>query len=155
MMRFSPVCLIVLTTVLSETSTNRADVIVRVPFVNVEVGNGVRVQAPFVNVQVPPVVPAPTGTVVPPVVVPAPPPSGALRPLTLPEFAASFQPAPGNYEVLLVHSRTGCPVQVGFTLPCGCPRKVRVTKHQLVFDYGRDKVTIRFGLCGQVRVLYH
>lgn len=154
-MRSSPVCLMALSAALSYTSASRADVIVRVPFVNVEVGNGVRVQAPFVNVQVPPPVP-PVVVPSPPPAIPQPaPPSGAIRPLTLQEFAASFQPGPGNYEVLLVHSRTGCPVQVGFTLPCGCPRKVRVSRHQIVFDYGRETVMIRFGLCGKVRVLYH
>jgi hypothetical protein len=74
----------------------------------------------------------------PPAIVP-------LRPLTVNEFAASFRPLPGRYEVLLVHPKTGCPVKVCFTLPPGCPRKVRVNGHKIVFDYKCQRdVVIRF-----------
>src|SRR5262249_9693354 len=52
---------------------------------------------------------------------PVPPPT-VVRPLTLAEFAESFKPAPGTYEVVLLHPDTCCPVKVCFTLPCGCPK---------------------------------
>jgi hypothetical protein len=74
--------------------------------------------------------------------------------LTLAEFASAFRPVPGTHQVLLVHPRTGRPVPVEFTLPPGVPRKVSVRRHELAFDYGRDEVTIRFGLLGRVRVSY-
>ena len=80
----------------------------------------------------------PPAIVPPPIVVP-------LRPLTVNEFVASFRPLPGRYEVLLVHPKTGCPVKVCFTLPPGCPRKVRVNGHKIVFDYKcQHDVVIRF-----------
>jgi hypothetical protein len=74
--------------------------------------------------------------------------------MTLDEFAAAFQPVPGIHEVTLVHPRTGQPVTVQFTLPPGVPRKVRVSRRDLEFDYGRHEVDIRFLLRGRVRVDY-
>jgi hypothetical protein len=74
--------------------------------------------------------------------------------MTLAEFAAAFQPAPGNFEVQLIHPGTGQPVTVQFTLPRGTPRKVRVHRRELEFDYGREEVTIRFGILGRVKVHY-
>jgi hypothetical protein len=166
-------------------STNHADWSLRVPFVTVEKGQGVRVRTPFVDVQVPPyatpILPAPAleglppptpyvgpppaaagepplppGTVAPPQPGPVqttiPPPQA--RPLTPAEFAASFKPGPGNYEVVLLHPRSGQPVQVNFTLPPGQLRRIRVSRLHLVFDYGRQEVTIRFLLGGRVRVSY-
>jgi hypothetical protein len=145
-----------------------AQVIVRAPFVRVEVGSGVHVRAPFTNVQVsrsePPlelpggvpvgqpsqVEPVPTLPPPTPLVPPAP---VVVRPITLREFAASFQPLPGNYEVVFAHTRTGCPVKVCFTLPPGCP-KVLCSRHQIEFDYGKCEVEIRFQLFGRVKVEY-
>jgi hypothetical protein len=75
-----------------------------------------------------------------------------VRALTLDEFARSFQPLPGRYEVVLVHPLTGCPVNVCFALPPGCPKKVRVHRRQLEFDYGRHDVVIHFERNGDVRV---
>jgi hypothetical protein len=74
--------------------------------------------------------------------------------MTLDEFATSFQPAPGLHEVTLIHPRTGQPVTVQFNLPPGMPKKVRVSRRDLAFDYGRHEVDIRFLLRGRVRVDY-
>jgi hypothetical protein len=92
----------------------------------------------------------------------APPPqpvaAGALqpppRPPTLCEFAANFKAGPGTFEVCLVHPVTHCPVKVCFTLPCGCPKKVKVQKHELKFDYGRHDVELHFKRDGTVKVKY-
>src|SRR5262245_768352 len=88
----------------------------------------------------------------PAVVLPAPTP---VRPPTHAEFARHFQPLPGRYEVVLLHPYTHCPVQVCFTLPPGCPKKVRVERRELEFDYGRREVEIRFYRDGGVRVMYN
>ena len=88
----------------------------------------------------------------PPTIVP-PPAIIPVRPMTLDEFAASFKPLPGRYEVLLIHPKSGCPVKVCFTLPPGCLRKVCVTRHKIEFVYKcRRDVVIRFMLCGKVWV---
>jgi len=166
-----------------------AQVVVRTPFVDVRVGNGVYVRAPFVTLYVPArrtvrMAPPPRPVRVvrasaqPPLVVPAPTPIGpptrrqaepppvpveelrtlpvspvpVVRPLTVQEFAASFRPVAGTYEVMLEHPRTHRPVKVCFTLPEGAPRKVRVNRLKLEFDYGRRKVTVRFFHNGTVRV---
>jgi hypothetical protein len=81
-----------------------------------------------------------------------PPP--LIRPMTMAEFAKVFQAAPGQYEVLLVNPVTHAPAKVCFELPPGCPKKVRVFKRQMVFDYGRRDVVIRFDCHGAVRVTY-
>jgi hypothetical protein len=88
----------------------------------------------------------------PPVVVtPSPVPA---CPLSLCDFAATFKPAPGSYEVWLIHPKKGCPVKVCFTLPCGCPH-VRVCKRDLIFDYGKQQVKIHFLLlCAKATVSY-
>jgi hypothetical protein len=102
--------------------------------------------------QNPPPVPKQEIVVPGPAVVPAP---TAVRPMTLAEFAEAFKPAPGTYEVVLLHPDTCCPVKVCFTLPCGCPKKVRVFKRTLTFVYdGYEKVRIHFPLCGTARVTY-
>jgi len=80
--------------------------------------------------------------------VPPPPPAGALpmpRPLlpgpeaasalTLEQFAGSFEPKPGNYEVTLRNPITGVPTLVRFTLPEGTPR-VLLRPREIEFDYG-------------------
>lgn len=92
----------------------------------------------------PPRVLLPVDGVPPPLVAPAPIP---VRALSIAEFAATFQPAPGNYEVFLLHPNTGCPVCVKFCLPPGCP-KVRTTKRMVTFDYGKHEVRIRFKIIG-------
>jgi hypothetical protein len=74
--------------------------------------------------------------------------------MTLDEFAAAFKPCPGTHRVCLIHPRTGQPVDVEFTLPPGVPRKVRVLRRDLEFDYGRQEVDVRFLLRGGVKVVY-
>lgn len=85
---------------------------------------------------------------------PVPPPAVAPRPISLEEFASTFKPLPGTYEITFIHPRKKCPVNVTFTLPadCGCPR-MRVTKHEIEFDYGKHQVEIRFRLFGKVSVI--
>jgi hypothetical protein len=148
----------------------RADVIVRVPFVAVEVGaGGVHVRAPFVYILLPSrrrVVisqPAPVEELLPPLssrvvprdwLSPRPEPSAlAGKPLTLAEFAERFKPAPGSYEVVLIHPVSKAPVAVRFTLPNGAPKAVRALPRQLVFNYGRDAVRLRFKADGSVKVI--
>jgi hypothetical protein len=160
-------------------SPARADVIVRVPFVGVYVGPpGVSVRAPFFRLNVPsgppvvvlpaqpvPVVPGspnvppplpqePVALQPPPLPVP-PPPSAVVagRPQTLNEFAASFKPAPGTYETVLINPVTQNPVKVTFSLPAGNP-KIRVFPRRLEFDYGsrRQSVEIRFDRKDRVHV---
>src|SRR5207248_2907670 len=164
---------------------SQAEVVVRTPFVLVRIGKphppgpgDVVVRTPFVGVRVTrpahvPACPAPTAPPTQPVEPGAPPPvpvdppaevSPAPRPADLPatvraltvrEFASSFRPRAGEHEVLLLHPLTGKPVKVGFTLPPGTPRKVRVTRRALTLDYGRrDVVVIRFFRDGTVRVRY-
>ena len=135
---------------------------VRVPFFNLNVGNGIPVGMP-IPVQVPPppvpvgpgqnvpvmppVPPEPTPVVAPGQVVVPPPPAQAVvaRPPTLNEFAASFRPMPGAYEVVLLNPVTNHAVKVNFTLPPGSPT-IRVFPRRLEFDYGsrRQSVEIRF-----------
>ncbi len=88
-----------------------------------------------------------------PIVLPAAPlaPAPVVRPITLAEFAATFQPLPGTYEITFIHPRKKCPVCVTFTLPPGCP-KMCVSKHDIVFDYGKCAVDIRFRFFGKVSV---
>jgi hypothetical protein len=112
--------------------------------------------AAVASAQLAPVPPlSPSETLPPPQVVPGLPPPVALpiRPMTVSEFVASFKPLPGNYEVMLIHPKTCCPVKVCFTLPPGCLRKVRCTGHKIVFDYKCQRdVVIRFLHSGKVRV---
>jgi hypothetical protein len=128
-------------------SSASAGWLVRAPFVAVGGGpGGVSVQAPFVDVRV--------GPASGPVVVTPPPAPVVVTAPTLEEFAATFRPAPGTYEVTVRHSRSGCPVTVCFTLPPGCP-KVRVNRHQLDFEYPCQDVRIRCQIGGKVKVSYH
>jgi len=90
----------------------------------------------------------------PPVVQAPPPPPPVVKALTLDEFAAAFKPCPGTHRVCLIHPRTGQPVDVEFTLPAGAPGKVRVHRRELEFDYGRQRVDVRFQPRGGVRVVY-
>jgi hypothetical protein len=110
----------------------------------------------FVSAQFAPIAPPPpSGTLPLPQPMPEPPPPVVVpvRPLTVNEFAASFKPLPGTYEVLLIHPKTGCPVKVCFTLPPGCIRKVRVNGHKIEFVYKCQRdVVIRFLHNGKVWV---
>ena len=147
------------------TETARADLFVRVPFVRVEVGGpGVYVRAPFVDLWVPhelPIyreVPAPGVQVVPPppqvmppasdlpmqpavpgqnnlVPPPLPVPLQAAYP-TLNDFARTFQPRAGHYDVTIVNPVTKQPTQVRFSLPEGSPRRVIVNRDEIEFRYG-------------------
>jgi hypothetical protein len=114
------------------------------------------VQAPPVVVQPPVIVQPPVlpGPIVsqPAVVVPAPV-VVATPVMTHREFAAAFKPLPGRYEVTLMHPGSNCPVTVCFNLPEGCPRVV-VRHREILFDYGRHEVEIRFALFGKVKVTY-
>lgn len=99
--------------------------------------------------------PPPPEVLLPPAGAPVLPPPALVRPPTHAEFARQFQPAPGRYEVVLLHPCTNCPVQVCFTLPPGCPKRVRVERRELEFDYGRCEVEIRFYRNGTARVEYN
>ncbi len=145
---------------------SRAGFFLRVPFVTVHVDRGVYVGAGPVQVQVPgravALPPGPQGVIVsqaapavpadalPP---PTPLPGPAIKAMTVEQFAESFKPQGGKYEVVLVHPKSGCPVKVCFELPPGCPSKVRWTKHVLEFDYGRTCVRIRFYHNGDAKVI--
>ena len=67
------------------------------------------------------------------------------------DFARTFQPRPGAYQVTFVHPRTNQPVTVAFELPPGNPR-VSFVANSLLFDYGRHEVEIRFQIGGHVKV---
>jgi hypothetical protein len=85
-----------------------------------------------------------------PVPLPTPPPA---RLLTHREFAETFKPAPGTYDVTLLHPVTNKPVQFTFTLPPGQSYRVLSLPRQIIFDYGgRRDVSIRFVPDGRVRV---
>jgi hypothetical protein len=145
-----------LTGILGWTSSSEAQVFVRAPFVRVFVGGpGVGVRAPFVNLWIPNInyppsvmyvpPPPPAGRVAPPLeevpqnnaeIAPQPRPAQA-SPMTLDQFAKSFQARPGNYQVTLINPVTKTPTNVSFTLPEGSPRRVAVRRDQIVFNYGR------------------
>jgi hypothetical protein len=149
MRRTAPVLLTALVAWLVAATPASADWWCRLPSfrLDIRIERGPAFPPPPAPLVVPPAAPAP----LPPAVLPGPPAAPAL---TLKEFAASFRPAPGNYEVTLLHTRTGCPVTVCFTLPPGCPRKVKLHRHELEFDYGKHEVSIRFQLGGRVKVSY-
>jgi hypothetical protein len=134
----------------------RAEVHVETPWVVVHVGRPLPPAPPLGAIQVdPPPVPMPPPPeviTVAPSPVPGPVYTTALRPPTLAEFAASFHPQPGHYEVVLLNPETCCPVKICFTLPCGCPT-IRLHDKSLVFHYGLlDNVAIRFHHDGSVSV---
>jgi hypothetical protein len=68
------------------------------------------------------------------------------------DFAKTFQPQAGAYQVVFVHPRSGQPVTASFVLPPGNPR-VYYVPTSLIFDYGRQEVEIRFQIGGKVRVI--
>jgi hypothetical protein len=74
-----------------------------------------------------------------------PQPSTPERVLTIEQFAKSFQPKEGNYEVTLLNPVTKAPTTVRFTLPEGTPRRVNVARNEIEFNYGfRRFVRIQF-----------
>ncbi len=148
-------------------------VYVRAPFVNLRIPRRVVVMpAPTTRVVEPSlpveeVLPPPrTQKIGDPIPVPLPKPgqtdfsipvplprAETVRPQSHREFASTFKPAAGTYEVVLLHPVTNQPVKVSFTLPVGQPRNVRTLPRQINFDYpGRNDVTIRFLADGRVRV---
>jgi hypothetical protein len=56
--------------------------------------------------------------------------------MTLRQFATTFQPKAGAYEVDLINPVTKQPTKVRFTLPDGTPRRVQVRDDELEFRYG-------------------
>jgi hypothetical protein len=88
----------------------------------------------------------------PPVPLPIAVEPAANRAPTLSEFAAAFNPKGGRYEVVIQHPATGQPVKVSFSLPDGTPRRVKVHRRDLEFDYRGKEVSIRFLRGGEVRV---
>ncbi len=154
--------LLALAALAGTAATAWADIFIQVPFVTVRVGRQRPPVIPVSNpVYRPPTTPADFGEP-PPVpvddIAPPPrpvvtqPPVTVARVPTLSEFAASFQPLPGTYKVVLQHPVTCAPVEVCFTLPPGCPRKVRVRPRELDFVYPGHTVAIRFVHNGTVRV---
>jgi hypothetical protein len=157
MRHFITVGLLTVAGLLGWTIPTQAQVFVRAPFVRVYVGGpygpGVGVRAPFVNLwvpntRIPPSVmyvpPPPPGTVQAPAAKLAPPAEEApsprstkQNPLTLDQFAKSFQPRPGNYDVTLINPVTKTPTAVRFTLPEGTPRRFDVWQDRVTFNYGR------------------
>jgi hypothetical protein len=180
MLRRHRVSLLGVLVLAGSASLGQAQVVVRAPFVTVVVGRSCVPGRRMVSVQVPGILDVNVGSPAPVPGLPPPPPvppasdelpaprilpsapavgpvnipAAPVRALTVEEFAAAFQPVPGNHEVTLVHPRTGQPVTVQFTLPPGVPKKVRVSRRDLEFDYGRHEVDIRFLLRGRVRVDY-
>jgi hypothetical protein len=167
MLRTISLGLAALAGLLSLASAAEAQVFVRAPFVRVRVGGpGVYVRAPFVNLYVPSgpryyIAPPPPIIMPGPVIVPEPavtPPPPAEAPVedlpapavlsrapTLKEFAQTFQPKQGNYEVVLLNPATNQPTTVRFSLPAGTPRRVEVNRRDIEFNYGpRQYVRIQF-----------
>jgi hypothetical protein len=127
----------------------QAQLVIRAPFVRVQVGGGVSVQAPYVNVSTLPRAPvnsAPAPAPAAPAADDAPPqPVAASPPPTLEQFANTFQPREGSYEIVLRNPVTGGPTAVQFSLPAGTPRALRVHRRDLTFEYaGGQWVRIRF-----------
>jgi len=165
MVRFITVGLVALAGVLGGTGPSQGQVFVRAPFVRVVVGgpggSGVGVRAPFVNLWIPSrnypqsVMYVPPPPPEPPVahVWPETPPPQATgeTPLTLGQFAESFQAQSGRHKVTLINPVTNSPTPVAFTLPEGTPRRVAVNKERITFVYGfRHWVRIKFDKDGAI-----
>ncbi len=90
----------------------------------------------------------------PPLIVPNMPLPVVVHAMSVDEFACNFKPAAGTYRVTLIHPKTCCPVEVCFTLPCGCTRKVTTSKYSMRIVYPGlfNDVVIRFKLDGTVSV---
>lgn len=73
-----------------------------------------------------------------------PAPQQAVQAMTIEDFARTFQPKAGQYEVTLLNPLTREPNVVRFTLPTGTPR-VDVFRRDIEFRYpGRTFVRIEF-----------
>jgi hypothetical protein len=148
-----PASLLALTALAGTTTAARADIFIQVPYVTLRIGRprpAVPVAAPVYQ---PPTAPADFGAPPPVPGTEVPPPTVPVARVPTPsEFAASFRPLPGTYKVVLQHPVTCAPVEVCFTLPPGCPRKVRVRPRELDFVYPGHTVAIRFVHNGTVRV---
>jgi hypothetical protein len=146
MRRILVTCVFAVGTWIALAPATSAQVIVRGPL-----GGGVFVGPPGVVVVPAPPPPPPVVYVQPPpppvVVMPAPQPAPVLPQ----DFIRTFQPKPGHYEVVFLHTRSNQPVKVAFDLPPGNPR-MSYFAHSLVFDYGRHEVEIRFQIGGRVKV---
>jgi hypothetical protein len=148
----------------SWTPSAPAQIVIRAPFVRVQVGGGVSVQAPFVNVNTypsyflacPPAV-SPARMPLTPERVPSPSPApgaddasppqpvATTPPMTLGQFAQAFTPREGRYEIVLLNPVTRAPTTVRFALPPGTPHAVRVQRRELAFAYPSGQwVRIRF-----------
>jgi hypothetical protein len=142
-------------------NTARAQIVVRAPFVHVQVGpGGVYVQAPGVIVDIkkmphrgPIIVGNPPAGAMEPLPRPALGSGPIERPPTIKEFAETFRPREGTHQAVVIHPTTGQPVKVEFTLPAGTP-EVRVNSREVEFDYGKSEVEVRFLLNGGVKVDY-
>jgi hypothetical protein len=163
-------CLLTLAGLAAWASPSSAQIVIRAPFVQVQVGGGVSVQAPFVNINTMPAYPgycAPPVIIVPakqvrtperapapassasPADTSAPEPVTAPRPMTLGAFANTFKPREGSYEIVLLNPVTSAPTTVQFSLPAGTPRSIRVLRRELEFVYdGGQWVRIRFDRLG-------
>jgi hypothetical protein len=135
-------------------AASRADVYIHVPFVTVRVGDGVYVRPPLVGPIIVGQPPIEGSQALPPprVIGEVPPTPAVVRVPTLDQFAASFKPAPGKYEVTVVHPVTGDPVKFAFTLPEGNLKAVHVRPREIDFEYARTEISIRFIRNGSVRV---
>jgi hypothetical protein len=75
----------------------------------------------------------------------SPQPGQAVQVPSLEQFAKTFQPKGGNYEVSILSPVTNQATPVRFTLPDGTPRRVQVRRNEIEFDYGiRHFVRIEF-----------
>ena len=74
-----------------------------------------------------------------------PQPLTPAKPLTMQEFAKSFQPKAGSYEITILSPVTKEPTPVRFTLPEGTPKRINVNGRSIEFQYGpRQFVRIEF-----------
>lgn len=74
-----------------------------------------------------------------------PQPTRATQTPTLEQFAKTFQPKAGSYQVSIVSPVTNQPTPVRFTLPEGNPRQVHLRGNEIEFEYGfRRFVRIEF-----------
>jgi len=140
------------------------------PFTHVWVGQpyayptspNVDVRAPFTRVQAgqPPLAyPQPTygQPVDPKDLLPPPRTTGKTVAVSHYDFARTFRPAPGNYEVEMIHPITNRPVIVRFMLPpANRAPKVRVGPNLLEYNFDDIdlEVEIHFLLDGRVFVKY-
>jgi len=160
MVRFSLLAIALALVNLTDSSIARADVSVRVPFVQVDVGGpGVYVRAPFVRIFVPSARPVYYVPANQPAIIgePLPAPkelreeaapkeeSQPAKAMSLVDFARSFQATAGVHEATLINPITKESTVVRFTLPEGTPRRVRVGQNDIEFNYGvRRFVRIEF-----------